>query len=233
MNDIVKTVSDDSDLSLLQRELPFIPNIRLIHPTSNAVTDGTNAKPGEFIYANNVNLGHEFTAMAIAFRWHALQFKDNKVHVQSYTPEFADVPDPFDPNKTLRRIVGDPIFADIANGPAADPQRKIRNLWGPEVLLGIPDAQIWAILFLGSPTARQNRSLEFMSQNRLRRPLMVTSLFVNLRDGRKWYEPTARYLTAEELSNFSMSPQTSWAAILEKFNNPYMGQGEEVDIEGR
>jgi len=199
-NNLPANTSDDiSNFEFLQQEVEYLPLIRLQQLTSPMVVK-QEAKLGDFVLSQDVNMGKEFPAMILDHQWHAIRFDSGSITLQSYHMLTQDVVDPFS-NKTVKDIVGDDNFKIISNG-TDDSRRGLRHYWGPEFLILVPKQQVCGIMLLGSSSARRQGST-FRAPSVYRQPAIIYSKLVTAKNtGQSWCIPAIKPMATEAVGEF-------------------------------
>jgi hypothetical protein len=201
----------------------FVDSLRLLQFASPAVGDKLGS-PGQFLLANDKNLGEEVSIFVCAQQWHAMKLEGKKIIAQSWVCVQENIKDPFDKGKMIKAITGDEIFKEIANS-RDDNAKQLVNLWGKDVLIFINELGVYGNLFLSRPTSRK-RFKEFNAL--IGKPAKLGSKLVAPSSSTfRWYEP--RCSPVENISDFVPPTKESLLAALERFAPPKVTETSEDD----
>lgn len=118
-------------LSLTDSDLTFIPNIKLLHGSSEEVAD-SRGHVGNFFFEDN-ELVKEFPIVVLAWREHAILMQNNEKKLESFHPN----------TDTWNKIA-----ATTRNYPEDDPRM------GYSFLIFLPSLNKYAIFHPNTPSAR-------------------------------------------------------------------------------
>lgn len=211
----------------IANEIPFLQPLRYASETSKVSKKGI-VPAGEYYFGQDRPLGGAVLATVLEHRLHAIKIVQSKKVLESYNVEYSTI-------NGKREITGDVDFVTIKNG-ADDIKKGITHLWGPELLVYLPEIGEFAIFFL-SKTSSRKRWNEFLDPNLFPgKPCIFTTQLVAPETlSYSWYEPHCRRATDDECVNFTLPLEARLDSALKKWNDApnKVGQdeGEAVDVD--
>jgi hypothetical protein len=223
---------DVRDLGIFEQEIGFIPSIRLLQPSSPAVSaENPPGRAGEFLLAGETNLTASFRAFPVAWQWHAMKLEQSSIVSQSYVCETGEILTPLDQKPIWDIIPGESeeskILHEIRWG-IDDSSKGLAHLWGKEFLVFCNDLGAWGILFLSKKSSRKHVK-EFQHDKCLKLPCMIYSKKSPAGAPYTWFEPRCRPLSGDAEEMEGVCPPQNVSGIIEKFTA--RPQSEETETE--
>ena len=190
----------------------FIPGIRIASGTSDVVNDPESGiRVGEF-YCNKDSLGREFKAVIGPWRYHALRMKENKIDLESFciTPNSRFNPEK---NEWLHPDGFTPNFKEIKDKKIPDDGMKLTNMAGFDVLLYLPDHNLYGFFFIAKTALTMPKPEVFPTCQANPNRLMYWRAEKAPSTKYTWYIPQVRLSTDPVEHQWDQE-------VIEKFLNP-------------